>query len=795
MSSEPAPRDESPAEAMRREGFENIDGILEARLCPVSQQVQIVFDPARLTDEDVIRHAQRLEPYLKQHFGCCLFKLGGRAGSACAIKLEQRAEAIKGVRRANASFISGVMSVQFDVEQIGKDELMQSLQAQGSRVEPWREPAVQAARGPAWFSWFTASPVEAALTAATLALLVTGWILIKTTLPPWLANACFFAAYVAGGWFGVQSAWASLREKTIDIDLLMILAALGAAYVGAPLEGGTLLFLFALSNLLQHGAMDRARKAIHALMKLRPTQAMTRRNGEIVLLPIDDLRIDDVIIVRPGESIPLDGRITHGESAVDESSLTGESMPVNKAEGDPVFAGTMNTSGGLELRVTRLARDSAITRLIQMVEHAQSEKAETQRFLERAEQRYAAGVILFTLALIFFPLLLTQQPFADIFYRAMTVMVVASPCALIISTPASILSAIGGAARNGVLFKGGLHLERAAGLRVVAFDKTGTLTSGKPVLTDLILPGGQDVPVDRVLPPPAADLLAMAAAVEMKSEHPLARAIVAAARIHRVAFDACASFQSVTGRGVRGNVGDRMISIGDRRMFENTTMRGLTEMQASLDELQRQGKSSMIIAAQRADESSAEVIGLLALADTLRDDAAAVVKQLRSIGIERIVMLTGDHRNVANAIGRLAGVDEVHAELMPEDKWRIIQSLKSSGPVAMIGDGVNDAPALAAADIGIAMGAAGTDVAMETADIVLMGEQLKTVAYAIAISKAARRIVRQNLAFAMGVIVVLVIAALGFKLPLPAGVIGHEGSTVVVCLNGLRLLRFRLRGG
>jgi Cd2+/Zn2+-exporting ATPase len=783
--------DETPADALRHEGFEKIDGILEANLCPVSQQINILFDPDRLTDDEVIRHAKRLEPYLKKHFGCCLFKLGGRAGSACAIKMEKRAETIHGVRRANASFISGVMSVQFDQAQLDESALMQSLKDQGARVEPWQAPTAKSGRESSWVGWFTASPVEAALTFATLLLLIAGWLVSRTTPPTLVAQLCYLGAYISGGWFGVQSAWASLKEKTIDIDLLMILAALGAAYVGAPLEGGTLLFLFSFSNLLQRGAMDRARKAIHALMKLRPSQALTRRNGDLILLPIDDLKIGDIVIVRPGESIPLDGEITHGESALDESSLTGESMPVNKGEGEPVFAGTINTSGGLELRVSRLARDSVITRLIQMVEHAQSEKAETQRFLERAEQHYAAGVILFTLALIFVPLFFTAQSFDEVFYRAMTVMVVASPCALIISTPASILSAIGGAARNGVLFKGGLHLERTSTIRVVAFDKTGTLTNGKPVLTDLILHDGTDVTMSQPFSAEAATLLGLAAAVEMKSEHPLARAIVAAARAHNIPFSDCASFQSVTGRGVRGNVGHQWISIGDRRMFENAHVTNMLEMESTLNLLQSQGKSSLIVAAQHHDGDAFKIIGLLALADTLREDAADVVRQLRENGIERIVMLTGDHRNVANAIGREAGVDEVHAELMPEDKWRIIQSLKASGPVAMIGDGVNDAPALAAADIGIAMGAAGTDVAMETADVVLMGEQLKTVAYAIAISKAARRIVRQNLVFSMSVIVVLVIAALGYNLALPAGVIGHEGSTVVVCLNGLRLLRFR----
>jgi Cd2+/Zn2+-exporting ATPase len=770
-------RAETPAEALTKSGICGVEGILEADLCPVTHQLHITFDPSRISDREVAKRLERMEPYLKQRFERCLFQIGSKACEACAVRLEKRAEAIPGVRRASASFIGGVMSVQFDEAQVREQEVLDRLLNEGVKVAPWRMP--EAPGGAArWWSSLLASPVEVLLTVATLVFLVIGAVAPGVGWPPAVATAAFVVAYVAGGWFGVQSAWASLREGTVDIDLLMILAALGAAVIGAPLEGGTLLFLFALSNVLQQAAMDRARKAIHALMALRPTEALVRRDGVLVTLGIDALVVGDLVLVRPGERVPLDGEIVQGESALDEASLTGESMPVTKRPGDPVFAGTINTSGGLEVRVTRLARDSAIARLIQMVEHAQSEKAETQRFLDKAEQVYAAGVILFVLGLIVVPWVVGDQPFREVFYRAMTVMVVASPCALVISTPASILSAIGGAARQGVLFKGGLHLERAAAIKVVALDKTGTLTTGKPAVRDIL---ADDV----------NELLALAAAVEVRSEHPLAKAIVAHAHAKGVAFEPCAGFQSLAGQGVRGRVGTGWVHVGDPRMFAREQVDGLAERLGEVERLQGQGKSCIVVTVQGEREARARVAGIIALADVIRPDAAAVVAGLKRIGIKRVVMLTGDHRRVAEAIGREAGVDEVHAELMPEDKWRIVQSLKAAGPVAMVGDGVNDAPALASADIGIAMGAAGTDVAMETADIVLMGERLRPIVYALAISKAARRVVAQNLVFSLAVIVVLVVAALGYALPLPVGVVGHEGSTVLVCLNGLRLLRFR----
>ena len=630
---------------------------------------------------------------------------------------------------------------------------------------------------------------EALCMVLTFVFMIAGWVAAKAGLA-W-HDVFYVGAYLAGGYFGVRAGLQSLRQWTIDVDLLMVLAALGAAVVGAPFEGAMLLFLFSLSNVLQAYAIDRARKAIKSLMKLRPETALARRDGGTVLLPVAQLVVGDVLVVRPGESVALDSVIVEGSSAIDQSSLTGESMPVSKKAGDPVFAGTINQTGGLEIRVTKLAKDSAIEKLVRMVEEAQSEKADTQRFLDRAEQFYAVGVILFTLGLIVVPWLFLHEPFQSVFYRAMTVMVVASPCALIISTPASILSAIGGAARCGVLFKGGVHLERAATVKVVTFDKTGTLTEGKPRVTDVVVEG-RVVDFQAVPDSAALALLGLVGAVEVKSEHPLAQAIVTECKQRGVALEECTAFQSVSGKGASGLVGGRRIAVGNARHFAAQHIAIPDAFAAQIATLQDAGKTCVIVAEIDERAGTARLLGAVAIADVLRADAASVIRQLKANGIERVVMLTGDNARVAQAIARQAGVDEFHADLLPEDKVRVIKELKNIGPVAMVGDGVNDAPALATATIGIAMGAAGTDVAMETADVVLMSDNLQNIVFALALARRARRVIYQNLGFSMAVIVVLIISALGFELPLPIGVVGHEGSTVLVCLNGLRMLTFRI---
>jgi len=627
---------------------------------------------------------------------------------------------------------------------------------------------------------------------ATLIFMLLGRFGTSLGLPANLDFWFFLAAYLSGGWHGTIHGVRSVLKGTVDVDLLMILAALGAAYVNHAFEGAMLLFLFSLSHTLQEMAIERSRSAISALMKLRPETALCKRGAETLLIKIEDLIVGDRVIVRPGESIPVDGVVVEGTSSVNQASITGESLPVEKTPGDTLFAGTLNEQGGLDMRVTKLATESTLAKLIEMVEKAQGQKATTQRFLEKAEQWYALGVILFTVSLIAVPIYIFREPFQSTFYRAMTVMVVASPCALVISTPASILSAIAAAARRGVLFKGGVYLEKAAAIEIVAFDKTGTLTEGRPVVTDLQIILHPEMSAAQV-GCSQEELLWLAAAVEARSEHPIARAIVAEAKRRFMPIERCVKFQSVAGHGVSAEVVKRRIAVGNLKYFDGYESPERTALEEQMNLLHDAGKTGMLVGEILGEEhqSTVRYLGFIAVADKVRAEAPAMIARLRALGVKRIAMLTGDGPRVAAAVAKACGVDEVHADLLPQDKVRVISKLKEAGRTAMIGDGVNDAPALATADVGVAMGAAGTDVAMETADVVLMSDALDGIPFTLALSRRTRTVVFQNLTFALGVIVVLIICALGFHLPLPLGVVGHEGSTVLVCLNGLRLLGFR----
>jgi Cd2+/Zn2+-exporting ATPase len=522
--------------------------------------------------------------------------------------------------------------------------------------------------------------------------------------------------------------------------------------------------------------MGRSRQAIEKLLDLRPAVASVRRGSRLVNLPVEQLVLGDLVLVRPGERFPIDGQVVSGDSDVDQSTITGESMPVHKQVDDAVFAGTVNGHGALEVQVTHLAHDSTLAKIVQMVEKAQSSKAKTQRMLDDFEQVYAVLVLAGAGLLIAVPYLLLGQPFYSTFYRAMTWLVVASPCALVISTPASILSAIANGARRGVLFKGGVHLEQTANLRVIAFDKTGTLTHGTPSLTAAVPWGDHG----------EEELLRLAASAESRSEHPLARAIVEAAEERGLQVPPAFNFKSVPGQGIEVLVEDSKVRIGNERFFTERDTAIPKELLAHAHRLEEDGQTAILVQRDR------RWLGLLAVADTLRPDAATIVAALKRLGIAHVVMLTGDNERVAAEIASRVGVDEFYAGLLPQDKVRLLQNLRRKyGSIAMVGDGVNDAPALATADVGIAMGGAGTDVALETADVVLMADDLAQLPHTIGLARRARRTVWQNLAFALGVIVVLVAMALGANLPLPIGVVGHEGSTVLVVLNGLRLLAYR----
>lgn len=647
---------------------------------------------------------------------------------------------------------------------------------------------------------------ELALAAITLIALLIGWLGGSVTglLPGWVVAVFAVIAFAAGGYTGLLDAIEDARHARLNIDFLMLAAALGAAAIGEWEEGALLLFLFTLSGALEEFAMDRTRKAIEGLVELRPETAHLRRGEELVEVPVEELQIGDMVLVRPGERLPVDGTVVGGTSTVDQSPVTGESVPVYKAAGDEVFSGTINGAGALEVQVTKLASESTLSKIIELVQEAQEEAAPTQRLIDRFSQPYTLIVIGATLLAILIPWLFVNEPFDATIYRAMTLLVVASPCALIISTPASILSAIAAAARGGVLFKGGVYLEKSADLDILAFDKTGTLTHGKPVLTDI-------KPLNNYS---REDVLRIAAGAESLSEHPIARAIIAGAKAEGLALEEPEEFHAIAGHGIQASYerGDHreIIYIGNDKLYMSEDMDLSPAIRVIGQHLQKQGKTAMLVARRSTvadtlgDDRDWEVVGFLAVADTLRENAVETVAALKRIGIKRMVMLTGDNRDVATSIARQIGLedDDVYADLLPEQKVVIVQKLVQEGQVAMVGDGVNDAPALATAHVGIAMGAAGTDVALETADVVLMSDDLSKLPFLIDLSRRAEHIVRQNLIFAVGVILTLVILTIlapifveGFVLPLPLGVVGHEGSTLIVVGNGLRLLALRPKEG
>lgn len=624
---------------------------------------------------------------------------------------------------------------------------------------------------------FDATFVEQLFVALTLVGIIVGIVLERIEAAPALLLSVYVATYVTGGFFAVIAIIEALRERTIEVDLLMVLAALGAAYVDAWTEGAILLFLFSLSNVLQNYAMNRTRSAISSLLELRPDTVTIRRDGTLEEVPLEAIVPGDLVVLRPGDRVPLDGVIMQGTGNFDESAITGESMPVQKGVGATILAGTLNQSGALDMQVAKTAEESTLARIIGMVSDAQARKAQTQSFLDRAEQWYAMGVIATVALFILLVPPIFGVNFSDNFYRGMVLLTVASPCALVISVPAALLSAIANAARKGVLFKGGAHLEELSRVKVIAFDKTGTLTYGHPEVTD-------------ILPQPGVTEHALLAAVtraEYQSEHPIARAILAYAEAQGLETEEPESFEAVTGMGVRATWDGQETLVGAPKLFAHAGVPVPQELLDEADRLALEGRGTVLLASR-----GGHWLGLVTVMDRERPDAGAQLAALRAAGIERIVMLTGDNERVAEALGRRLSIDEVHASLMPEDKLRIVEDLgRRYGPTAMVGDGVNDAPALAAAASGIAMGAAGTDAALETADIVLMRDDLSAIAYAVKLSKRTQRIVWQNISFALTVVVVLVIATLTIGIPLPLGVVGHEGSTIIVVLNGLRLLAHR----
>lgn len=757
------------------------EGIIGVSADPEHGRLEIEFDPEQLSESQLRELASGDAHGVAMELKKLSFRLANTGCEAGALRLEKRIGSIHGVRRATATYLGKVLCLTFDSSLTPESEVLAELEKSGAQIRPL---VIGKKSTPSARERLRSGELNEEISCALgLLCLLAAFTVEKISGTGWWTHWLYLGAYLFAGQEGVKSAIASLREKVLDVDVLMVLAAIGAALVGAPFEGALLLFLFSFSNVLQRYAMQRTHRAIESLLTLRPEKAFVKRHGETLHIPVEDLEIGETVIVKPGDQIPVDGVLSEGETHVDESSLTGESMPVTKSSGASLFAGTINQSGGIEMRVTKRSEDSALARMVKLVAEAQAEKSPTQRFLENAEQWYAMGVILLTIAVFLIPWLLWQETFSTAFYRAMTIMVVASPCALVISTPATVLSAIGGAARRGILIKGGAHLERAATIDIVAVDKTGTLTIGKPSLNEIVTIDGVADPA-KDLPAALRETLALAAALEAKSEHPLAHAIVKAAA--GLPLPEATAFQSTAGKGAEATISGKRHLIGSERWFRENHALGFEALHSLTESLREKGRTCVWLGTRDGDDLTATAV--FALADTIRPEARGLTEKLHHTGVKKVVMLTGDQALVANTIAAEAGIDEVHAGLLPADKLDIIRQLKTEGRVMMIGDGVNDAPALAASDLSVAMGAAGTDVAMETADIVLMGDRLENIPLLLNHSRRARRVLVQNLTFAAAVIVLLIIAALGFSLPLPAGVIGHEGSTVIVCLSGLRLL-------
>ncbi|MER5789883.1 heavy metal translocating P-type ATPase [Streptomyces sp. NPDC001980] len=618
---------------------------------------------------------------------------------------------------------------------------------------------------------------EARWAAVALVLFLAALPLRLTGAPAWTWGPLYALTYAAGGW---EPGWAglqALKEKTLDVDLLMVVAALGAAAIGQVTDGALLIVIFATSGALESLATARTADSVRGLLDLAPATA-TRIGGDgtEAAVAVAELRVGDTVLVRPGERIGADGRVVDGAGDVDQATITGEPLPVAKEPGDEVFAGTLNGTGALRVRVERVAADSVIARIVRMVEEASETKAPTQLFVEKVEQRYSLGMVAATLAVFLVPLAFGAAP-AGALLRAMTFMIVASPCAVVLATMPPLLSAIANAGRHGVLVKSAVVMERLGEVDAVALDKTGTLTEGTPRVTDVRpLPGSG---------PDEAELLTLAAAAEHPSEHPLARAVVDAARERGLALPAAEGFGSTPGVGVRATVGSRAVVVGSpARLLAGAGDADSARASVLGAELEDGGRTAVLVMAD------GKPLGVLGIADRLRPDATPTVASLTALTGTAPLLLTGDNPRAAALLAAEVGIGDVRAGLLPEHKVRAVRELEESGrKVMVVGDGVNDAPALAAAHTGVAMGRAGSDLALETADAVVVRDELATVPAVISLSRRARRLVVQNLVIAGVFIAALVVWDLAGTLPLPLGVAGHEGSTVVVGLNGLRLLR------
>lgn len=684
----------------------------------------------------------------------------------CAAKFEREVAALPGVSRVSLNISTGRLVVEgsgVDVAVIKRAAVREGLRIVLPESETGKARA--AAPGTGW---------------KLLRVLISGLALAGAFLVEKFASSplqylpFYLAAMAVGGWGNIRRALPSAVRLHFNMSVLMTVALVGAISIGEWREGAVVAFLYSLSETLESWTAGRVRRAVRELMDLAPPRArIFRPGGGEVEVPVEEVRVGDLVLVRPGERVAMDGKIVRGESALNEAAITGEPLAVEKGPGDEVFAGTLNTYGYLEVEVTRLVEDSTISRIIQMVEEAQARRAPSQVFVERFAAAYTPAVMALAAAVALLPPLIAGQPWLPWVYRGLALLVAACPCALVVSTPVAVASAIGSAARRGVLIKGGSCLEAAGALKAVAFDKTGTLTKGQFAVTDVCSTGGC----------PPEELLRLAASLESCSEHPLARAVVRAAAARGLPVERAAEFAALPGLGARGMVDGRLLYLGSPRLFRQMGL-PLETVEGEVARLEKEGKTVILLGTPQA------LLGILALADEVREEGPAAVASLKKAGILRTVMLTGDAERTARAVAARLGIDEYRAGLLPQDKVEAVRSLvREYGAVAMVGDGINDAPALAAATVGVALGGASTDAALETADVVLAGTDLTKLAFVLRLGRAALGVIRQNVLFSVTVKVFAVLAVFPGWLTLWLAILADMGASLLVTLNAMRLWR------
>ncbi|MEK3987625.1 heavy metal translocating P-type ATPase [Paenibacillus sp. FSL K6-3166] len=708
-----------------------------------------------------------------------VFNVQGFTCANCAGKFENNVKQIAGVRDAKVNFGASKISVYGNstIEELEKAGAFENLKVTPEKLarQASQEVLKDAKESKEPFYKKHSTLLNAAL------LMVFGYLSQYVNGEENLITSLLFAAsIVIGGYSLFKVGFQNLVRFEFDMKTLMTVAIIGAAIIGEWAEGAVVVILFAISEALERFSMDRARQSIRSLMDIAPKEALIRRNGQELMVQVDDIAVGDIMIVKPGQKIAMDGMVVSGSSAVNQAAITGESVPVGKTVEDEVFAGTLNEEGLLEVKVTKLVDDTTIAKIIHLVEEAQGERAPSQAFVDKFAKYYTPVIMVIAALVAVLPPLFFDGSWATWVYQGLSVLVVGCPCALVISTPISIVSAIGNAAKNGVLIKGGIYLEEMGALKAIAFDKTGTLTKGVPVVTDYKMFGSDTN---------ASEILSIITALEYRSQHPLASAIMRKAEQEKISYSDMMvnDFSSITGKGVKGTVNGTTYYIGSPKLFKDLSNSGLSNEQEQLIQaLQIEGKTAMVFGTEN------EILAVIAVADEVRESSKDIIHKLHQLGIKKTIMLTGDNKGTANAIAGHVGVSDVQAELMPQDKLDFIKQLRADyGNVAMVGDGVNDAPALAASTVGIAMGGAGTDTALETADVALMGDDLRKLPFAIKLSRKALNIIKQNITFALAIKTIALLLVIPGWLTLWIAILSDMGATLLVALNGLRLMRVK----